>query len=205
MELECQLLVITSPCYIQHLNASVCACHTLNLPTVCWDPLTSLPSNEAPADDTHVKWRQMVDESLPLTLVIRYGRSNWLAVFPINRHYGPLCQPSPLAALLFLEAPGSSRAPVLLSPPCRSTLLLYQQHHSISGLIQQIGSNRGSLIDILAHFFLMSAFAQKIIIYSWSHIWPDQFSAQSTILFTDFPRLPYTLCPCMQYTIFMWC
>lgn len=152
-----------------------CSClrvsyNTLNLPTVCWDPLTSLPSNEAPADDTHVKWRQMVDESWPLTLVIRYGRSNWLAVFPINRHYGPLCQPAPLAALLFLEAPGSSRVPVLLSPPCRSILLLYQQHHSISGLIQQIGSNRGSLIDILAHFFLMSAFAQKIIIYSRSHI-----------------------------------
>lgn len=57
--------------------------------------------------------------SWPLTPVIRYGRSNWLAVFSINRHYGPLCQPAPLAALLFLEA---AERLFSLPPPYRSCL-----------------------------------------------------------------------------------
>lgn len=69
--------------------------------------------NEATAHDRDAKWRQMVDGSWPLTLVIRYGRCNWPAVFSINRHYSPLCWPAPLVALLFLEAPGSSRVSVL--------------------------------------------------------------------------------------------
>lgn len=85
--------------------------------TVLWDISNPL-SDEAKANDRDVKWRQIMNGSWPLTPVIRYGPCNWLAVFSINRHYGPLCQPAPLVALLFLEAPGSNRAPVLaLSVP----------------------------------------------------------------------------------------
>lgn len=63
--------------------------------------------------DRDAKWRQMVDGSGPLTPVIRYGHCNWPALFSINKHYGPLCWPAPLVALLFLETPGSNRASVL--------------------------------------------------------------------------------------------
>lgn len=60
------------------------------------------------------------------------GCCNWPAVFSINRHYGPLCWPVPLAALLFLEAPGSSRASALARflASHRLSLLFYSQHHS---------------------------------------------------------------------------
>lgn len=70
-------------------------------------------TDEVTAHDRDTKWRQMVDGSWPLTPVIRYRRCNWPVVFSINRHYWPLCWPAPLAALLFLEAPGSSRASAL--------------------------------------------------------------------------------------------
>lgn len=114
MELECQLRFITSPFYIQHVNASACVCQTCftthSLPTVRWDPSNS-PQRW---NNSSRQGRQMKTdggwELTPWPPVIRYGRCNWPAVFSINRHYGPLCWPAPLAALLFLEAPGSSSA-----------------------------------------------------------------------------------------------
>lgn len=90
------------------------SCTVLPLPHDCtFRSFKLFTGNEATAHDRDAKWRQMVDGSWPLTLVIRYGRCNWPAVFSINRHYSPLCWPAPLVALLFLEAPGSSRVSVL--------------------------------------------------------------------------------------------
>lgn len=191
MELECQLLLLhhhaTSSIWML-LSACVCVCvrNLLFLPAVCWDPLTSLPSNEAPADDSHVKWRQMVDGSWSLTPVIRYGRSNWLAVFSINRHYGPLCQPAPLAALLFLEAPGSCRAPVL----ALTTLQVYSA--SLSAASFHIGTHSANRIKPrVPHWHFIPFYPHEYIcpenndLFTLPHLSSDQFSARSTILFTD--------------------
>ncbi len=93
--------------------------------------------------------------------MIRYGRCNWPAVFSINRHYGPLYRPAPLPALLFLEAPGSSRAPVLaLSIPqiFSASLLLASSHISKDSLYslvkhavdyEKLDKTEGFVIDFL--------------------------------------------------------
>lgn len=101
------------------VHACVCVCQTCFTTHWLYSEMYRTPlSDEAKANDRDVKWRQIMNGSWPLTPVIRYGPCNWPAVFSINRHYGPLCQPAPLVALLFLEAPGSGRAPVLaLSVP----------------------------------------------------------------------------------------
>lgn len=139
LELECQLLFfITSPSFILHLNVSACmfVCvkhaeqHTASqlYGEIYWPPC---PLIKAPASDRHIKWRQMVDGSWPLTLVIRYGCSNWLAVFSINRHYGsllPACAISSSASWKHLVA---AERLFLPAAPYKPSLLLYFQPHYI--------------------------------------------------------------------------
>lgn len=118
------------------LRACLCVCvkhaeqHTASrlYGEIYWPPC---PLIKAPASDRHIKWRQMVDGSWPLTLVIRYGRSNWLAVFSINRHYGsllPACAISSSASWKHLVA---AERLFLAAAPYEPSLLLYFQPHYI--------------------------------------------------------------------------
>lgn len=98
--------LITSPNYIQNSNP---LCKYLHF-EIYWPSSIMMRQKLMTGVSDEDRWWMGADLWPPL---IRYGCSNWLAVFSINRHYRPLYQPAPLAALLFLEAPGSSRSPVL--------------------------------------------------------------------------------------------
>lgn len=143
----------------------------------------------------------MVDGSWPLTLVIRYGRSNWLAVFPINRHYGPLCQPAPLAALLFLEAPGISRAPVL----ALTTLQVYSatlsaasfliRSHSVNWIKPRVPHWHFS--PFYPHECICSENNNLFTFITWSIFCTEHHFIHRC------PHMFLILCPCMQRTIFI--
>lgn len=126
-------------------SVRVCVC-VWNALSASWlyTEIYQTPSgDETTACDRDAKLRWMAERSWPLTLVIRYGCCNWAAVFSINRHYGPLCWPVPLAVLLFLEAPGSSRASALA--------LCIPQVISVSQLSASLHISKESLNSLVEH------------------------------------------------------
>lgn len=184
------LLWRSSVCYITRLHPAfeclfVCVSECVCL--LCAD-IYQFPSGvmrQQPTTGTSNEDRWWTG-SWPLTPVIRYGRSNWLAVFSINRHYGPLCQPAPLAALLFLEA---AERLFSLPPPYRSSL--YHRHCVI------LDKKHLELATV------MRAFAWKFRICSHSHLLLDLWSAQSTWFYSHIVTCNSLKPSCMvlQYTV----